>query len=197
MQDSSPLSTPAQQPVDRSQSLTDNGSSQPLAQNHILHTFDTAIKPTTSMTKSHLRFTAILSLVAIIAGVSTGYGAYRLQGKAVTLTGTSETAPMQQVAGDSVKAGDVFGIQDQATFKDSAEGYLEKGGIDGEGSHKLLRPGGDSQTVYLTSSVTDLDKFEGMQVKISGETFKAQTAGWLMDVGRVEVINPQATAPTE
>jgi hypothetical protein len=93
--------------------------------------------------------------------------------------------------------GDVFGVQDEKTFKDSAEGYLEIGGLDGEGSHKLLRPGGDSQTVYLTSSVTDLDKFDGMSVKVWGETFKGQKAGWLMDVGRVQIVSPQGEKPTE
>lgn len=172
--------------------------SQPTVQSPILHTFDTTAKPLLPMKKSHFKFAAILSVIALAAGVGTGYGAYRLQGNTASLPGTSnESAPMQQVAGNNVKAGDVFGVQDQATFKDSAQGFLEKGGVNGEGSHKLLRPGGASQTVYLTSSVTDLDKFDGMEVKISGETFKAQTAGWLMDVGRVEVINPQATAPTE
>lgn len=185
------------QPVDKTPSLTDNGASRVASQNSILHTFDTTAKPIMPMKKSYLKFTAILAVIAIAAGVSTGYGAYRLQGKGAALPGTQEQAPMQQVAGDNVKAGDVFGVQDANTFKDSAQGYLEKGGINGEGSHKLLRPGGESQTVYLTSSVTDLDKFEGMEVKISGETFKAQTAGWLMDVGRVEVINPQGEKPSE
>ena len=104
---------------------------------------------------------------------------------------------MSQVAQGTVKNGDIFGSPDAETFKDSAQGYLEAGGLESEGSHKLLRPGGDSQTVYLTSSVTDLDKFLGMEVKIWGETFKAQQAGWLMDVGRVEIVNTQAQAPSE
>ena len=84
-----------------------------------------------------------------------------------------------------------------ASFKDSAEGYLEEGGLEGEGSHKLLRPGGDSQTVYLTSSVTDLDELVGTEVRIWGETFKGQKAGWLMDVGRVEVLKVDAESPAE
>jgi hypothetical protein len=131
-----------------------------------------------------------------LAGILTGFGAYRLQNKG-GMTLTSGASPISQVAGNNVKAGDVFGSSDTETFKDSAQGYLEKGGLDGEGSHKLLRPGGDSQTVYLTSSVTDLDKLSGMEVKVWGETFKAQKAGWLMDVGRVEVVNPQGQAPSE
>ena len=68
------------------------------------------------------------------------------------------------------------------------EGNLESGGINGEGTHKLIRPGGDSQTVYLTSSVLDLNQFVGKKVKVWGQTFSAKKAGWLMDVGRVEVL---------
>ncbi len=65
---------------------------------------------------------------------------------------------------------------------------MEKGGLEGEGSHKLIRPGGDDQTVYLTSSIVDLDKFAGHKVKVWGETFSSQKAGWLMDVGKLKVL---------
>lgn len=132
--------------------------------------------------------------IAVIAGVGTGYGVSRLKGKNTLGSGKS---PIQQVATDDIKEGDVFGVHDEKTFADNAQGYLDKGGVDGEGSHKLLRAGGESQTVYLTSSVTNLDKFIGMEIKVSGETFKGQKAGWLMDVGRVEIINTQAEAPIE
>jgi len=142
----------------------------------------------------------VLCVIAVLAGTGTGYGAYRLRTKSSGGTGVENgPEPMQQVAqeGTIIKKGDVFGVKDENTFKDRAEGYLEDEGINGEGSHKLLRPGGETQTVYLTSSVTDLDKFIGMEVKIWGETFKGQQAGWLMDVGRVEILNPKAEAPVE
>lgn len=132
-------------------------------------------------------------VVVLVAGAATGLGAFQLSAKN---TGSADNPqPMQQVAGNSVSDGDVFGSPDADSFKDVAEGYLEMGGIGGEGSHKLLRPGGDSQTVYLTSSVTDLDKLAGMQVKVWGETFKGQEAGWLMDVGRVQVVDSNAQKP--
>jgi len=140
--------------------------------------------------------TPMLLVIALAAGVFTGYGAYKLQAKTGGVGGVTQE-PLSQVAGDNVSAGDVFGVQDEKTYKDSADGYLEIGGIDGEGSHKLLRAGGVSQTVYLTSSVTDLSKFDGMEVKVWGETFKGQNAGWLMDVGRVQVVNPQGQNPSE
>ncbi len=137
---------------------------------------------------------AVVLMVSLGLGVATGLGAAKLysQDKA-----NSSQAPITQVPEkDQIKPGDIFGSED-AVFADEAEGYLESGGIDGEGSHKLLRPGGPSQTVYLTSSVTDLDKFVGMQVRVYGETYKGQKAGWLMDVGKVKVINPQGEKPAE
>ena len=146
--------------------------------------------------KPPVAMVGVMLFLAVSAGIATGYGGYKLKAKGGSSTDAGAT-PMQQVAGDSVKAGQVFGVQDEKTFKDSAEGYLEEGGVNGEGSHHLLRAGGASQTVVLTSSVTDLSKFVGMQVKVGGETFKAQKAGWLMDVGRVQVINPKGQAPTE
>ena len=133
--------------------------------------------------------------LAISAGVATGFGGYKLNQKNVGGNSENEPTPLAQIATDNVKAGDVFGIKDEATFKDSAEGYLEAGGIGDEGSHKLLREGGMNQTVVLTSSVTDLDKFVGMRIKVWGETFKGQKAGWLMDVGRVQVDDPKAEPP--
>jgi hypothetical protein len=94
-----------------------------------------------------------------------------------------------------VKVGDVFGSADEKAFNTTATGVLDKGGMNGEGTHKLVRPGGVSQTVYLTSSVIDLDSLVGHQVTIWGETFKGQKAGWLMDVGRVKVENLNAPLP--
>jgi len=148
------------------------------------------------MTSSFPKLAIILSVVAVIAGVATGYGGFKLKfNQGSIIPGPSN---LQRVAEEGqVKVGDIFGIKDEKTFKDSAEGYLEIGGTDGEGSHKIIRPGGISQTVYLTSSITDLDKFAGMEVKIWGETFKGQKAGWLMDVGRIEILNTEAQAPSE
>ena len=82
----------------------------------------------------------------------------------------------------------VGGLPAEKVLRDSAEGTLEGGGIDGEGTHKLIRPGGVSQTVYLTSSLLDLEQYVGKKVKVWGETFAAKKAGWLMDVGKVEVV---------
>lgn len=146
------------------------------------------------MKKTAVSMVLVICVIALVAGAGTGWGSFKLfAGK----SGDSATGPvpMQQIATGTVKAGDVFGSKDTAAFKDNAKGFLEKGGVDGEGSHKLLRIGGVSQTVYLTSSVTDLDKFVGMEVEVWGETFAAQKAGWLMDVGRVQVVKVEGESP--
>lgn len=123
-------------------------------------------------------FLLTIGIIVIIgAGIFTGY---LLSQRGVSNRGGGKATSSQ--------AKQVVGSEDTKTFRDSAEGVLEKGGLDGEGSHKLIRPGGESQTAYLTSSVVDLDQFVGKKVKVWGETFKAQKAGWLMDVGKIEVL---------
>lgn len=77
------------------------------------------------------------------------------------------------------------------TFRDEAEGIIENNDeLDkyAQGTHKLIRPGGEDQTAFLTSSVLDLDQYVGKKVKVFGETFGSQQVGWLMDVGKVEQI---------
>lgn len=114
----------------------------------------------------------------LILGIVTGF----------VLTGDSTTTNIKGAEEEKfIKTDKIVGSTDTKIFKDSAEGKLEKGGIDGEGTHHLVREGGPSQTAYLTSSVIDLDQFVGKEVKVWGETFQAEKAGWLMDVGRVEL----------
>ncbi|MBW7955627.1 hypothetical protein H3C66_02735 [Patescibacteria group bacterium] len=146
--------------------------------------------------KSNNKMFLILSVLVLLGGTATGVGLSKLNAKEQSNAGESGV-PLQQVATGAVREGDVFGSPEEKDFKDSAEGYLELGGLDGEGSHKLLREGGPSQNVYLTSSSTDLDKFDGMKVQVWGETFKGQKAGWLMDVGRVKVVEVNAQPPAD
>ncbi len=119
----------------------------------------------------------------VVLGVVSGF--------LVSRTGTLSTSQVKTgtvVNGSSVPAGTVIGSNDTTTFKDTAQGTLKEGGIDGEGAFHLVRPGGDSQNVYLTSSSVDLSQFVGKNIKVWGATQKAQHAGWLMDVGRIQVL---------
>ncbi|MCX6793951.1 MAG: hypothetical protein NTY06_02490 [Candidatus Gottesmanbacteria bacterium] len=113
--------------------------------------------------------------VLVLLGIGTGY---LLSHSNITGVG---------VKSGIVKTDKVSGSTDTTTFKDSAIGVIEKNGTDGEGTHQLIRDGGPSQTVTLMSSVVDLDQYVGKKVKVYGQTLDAQTAAWLMDVGRVEL----------
>ena len=139
-------------------------------------------KQTMSKPKSK-KILIISALVVVALGITTGYF---VSGKGST--NSSSTSKGGVVNNNDIQAGAEFGGKDSASFTDQALGVIEAGGIDGEGTHKLLREGGSSQTVYLTSSTLDLEQFTGRKVQIWGKTFKAQKAGWLMDVGRLKVL---------
>ena len=121
-------------------------------------------------------------VIAVLLGVGSGYLLSNKKGSGNALqTGTVNNP-------SSLTKGTIVGSSDTKTFKDMAQGVLKKGGIDGEGQFHLVRPGGDSQNVYLTSSNVDLSLMIDKKIKVWGETQKAEHAGWLMDVGRVEVL---------
>jgi hypothetical protein len=118
------------------------------------------------------------------AGALTGYFLARKKG----------VAPGSQGLGSGLEIGlgqKEAGVKDEALFPDKARGKIEVNDFSQvkEGSHKLLRSGGEGQTAYLTSSVIDLNEFVGRCVEVWGETFAGQEAGWLMDVGFLEVID--------
>ena len=122
----------------------------------------------------------IILLVLAVLGVGSGYfisqkGSVNVGEGTINLTKGST-------------GGNIMGSDDTKTFKDVAEGKLLGGGIDGEGAYHLVRPGGDSQNVYLTSSIVDLSLVVGKKVRVWGQTQSAKHAGWLMDVGRVEIL---------
>ena len=136
-------------------------------------------EPAASKVATKIEMIIAGAVAVIMVGVAIGY----------VLATKSGGATLSAVTGGKVvKSDKVVGSLDEKAFPDSTEGVLEKGGIDGEGTHKLIRDGGPSKTAYLTSSVIDLDQFVGKKVKIWGETRAAQKAGWLMDVGRLEIL---------
>lgn len=141
----------------------------------IMHDFDGASQSSIFS----MKLIAIL-LVITVLGIGTGY---MLAGK-----GTGEKGLAGALSGASAEKGKTYGDGDKKIFKDEAEGVMEDGGIEGEGQVHLVRTGGDDQNVYLTSSLVDLSEFVGKKVKVWGQTFEGQKAGWLMDVGRLQVL---------
>ncbi len=138
--------------------------------NNLIHTMDS--KEVDGM--SYVTFFTLVA-VAVIIGAVLSFSFSRFNKKTPDNGSTKTTAQSA-------------GIIDKKTFKDSAEGVLREGGIDGEGNFHLERPGGISQNAYITSSTVDLSGYIGKKVKVWGQTFSGQKAGWLMDVGSVEII---------
>ena len=114
-------------------------------------------------------------IAATFFGVITGFFLKNLSKKPISSTKISGQAK-------------TVGIKDKKTFKDKAEGVLKEGGINGEGNFHLERTGGQSQNVYLTSTAVDLSQFVNKKVRVWGVTFEGEKAGWLMDVGLVEML---------
>ena len=137
--------------------------------NNLIHTLET--KEVEGMT--YITFFTLIA-VAVIIGAVLSFGFSRFNKKTTNNSNTKTTAQSA-------------GVVDKKTFKDSVEGILREGGIDGEGNFHLERPGGVSQNVYLTSTTVDLSNYIGKKVKVWGQTFQAEKAGWLMDVGSVEM----------
>lgn len=127
-----------------------------------------------SSKKSNLK---VAIMIAIILGIGTGIFLSK-QNQKISVNGTPQIIETEKMIGSTAK-----------NFKDDAEGILQRNDSKTitEGTHKLIR-GDESQTVYLTSSVVDLDKYVGNKIKAWGETFKGQKAAWLMDVGKIEIL---------
>lgn len=141
-------------------------------QEKTIHPFETANNDL------HPRKIVGVSILTILAGVLTGF--------VIANISKYMTSKNSFTSDKSVK--ESAGVKDKKTFKDKAEGILKEGGVDGEGQFHLERSGGQSQNVYLTSTTVDLSKYLNKKVRVWGETFKGEKAGWLMDVGFVEVL---------
>lgn len=125
------------------------------------------------------RFFLAVIIASIILGIGAGY----------FLANSNKSLGPIGPASSSQKP--ITAQQDSQTFRDFAEGTIQKiptptnSNDYTEGTHLLIRDG--AVPVALTSSVVDLSLYEGKKVKVFGETQKALKAGWLMDVGKVEV----------
>lgn len=113
-----------------------------------------------------------------VIGAGTGY----------LLSRNNQVAGVNTVNNQMVKSETEVGSKDTKTFRDTATGIIEKNGTNGVGTHKLIRDGGPSQTIYMVSSVIDLDQFDGKKVEVWGETQKVAKASWFMDIGRVKIV---------
>ena len=117
------------------------------------------------------------AFLVVLVGVGT---AWMISGRMTK--GTSS------VTGPGIKATSTeAGALDPKVKYDTAIGLLQTGGLNGEGTFHLVREGGVSKSVYLTSSVVDLGNFVGKKVEIWGQTLASKKVGWLMDVAKIKV----------
>jgi len=132
-------------------------------------------------------------IVVIIAGLLTGSWLKSRSGVGRSGNGTENV--QANIPATGAQVGDTYGSADEKAFRDKVLGVVDKSGISGEGTHKLVRPGGASQTVCISSTTIDLDLLVGHQVTLWGETFDGQKCGWLMDVGRARIENLNVPLP--
>lgn len=126
----------------------------------------------------------VATLLVVILGIASGWV---LSGQS---SAKSQSSTVDNETEGVTKSDKEAGVSDVSSFdSQSPEGVLVEGGIEGEGTYHLERPGGVSQNVYLTSTVIDLQSFVGKKVKVWGETLSGIKAGWLMDVGKIKVID--------
>lgn len=126
----------------------------------------------------------VISVVVVLAGIGTGYLFSGVDKSTGSSTGNA--------SGKSVVASDKeAGAKDESKFSTTTDGELTEGGIGGEGNFHLIRGSGPSQYAYLTSSSVDLAPFVGKKVQIWGETMSGKKAGWLIDVGKIKVVEEE------
>lgn len=136
--------------------------------------------PSPSPLKKNMILGAI-SLAVVLLGIGAGY---LFSGVGKTSGSSTGNASGKSVVATENEAG----IKDESKFSTTTDGVLEEGGIGGEGTYHLVRGSGPSQYAYLTSSVIDLGVFTGKKVQIWGETVSGKKAGWLIDVGKIKVV---------
>lgn len=121
------------------------------------------------------------AVVVVLAGVATGW---LMAGNKESLSSTTSGSQKTSANGQVTEAG----MGDTSSYQSTVEGILKEGGIKGEGTHYIDRGLGESKYVYLTSSVVDLDTFVDKKVQVWGDTISAKYASWLIDVGKIKVI---------
>ncbi len=150
-----------------------------MATEPMMHTFN----ENKTAARSTMSLTIVLGVIAlaVVLGIGTGFGisAFNKKTASTAQDGTKNEAGTAKTSA---------GVKDTKTFPDEVEGTLKEGGFEGEGSFHLERPGGESQNVYLTSSTVDLSIFLDKKVRVWGQTFESEKAGWLMDVGYIEIM---------
>jgi hypothetical protein len=193
--------TPQIKPIDRKPPAKSTASSQPVSKaatsqvksvaRSLVHPLDQATDSRKPLPVKSLGTIILVAVLVIAAGAATGYALADKTGRTTTGQGSGSANGKSLFGSKSAEDQNGEGVNDDQMFPDIVDkGVLQPndGSITMEGTHMLLREGGPSQTVFLTSSVVDLSQYEGQQVTLRGRTFNGETAGWIMDVGWIKVL---------
>ena len=134
-----------------------------------------------------------LFFIITVLAVTSGFWISRFSSSSSNLSPSLSKTQNSAVSADNISDASQLQVDKyygnlEKEFKDTATGTLEKGNINGEGTHILNREGGLTQRVSLTSSAVDLDLFVGKKVEVKGQTNSSSKTGWLMDVGAIKII---------
>jgi len=147
------------------------------------------IEPKVNLTKE--KVTPLCLVMVAVSGIFISFWLSRFFPISTQKTTSSLSSQLQsadKISNTSdIEVGKVYGDAN-GTFSDTATGTIEKGSINGVGTHILNRQGGISQRASLTSSVVDLDMFIDKLVEIKGETNASDKTSWLLDVGQIKVL---------
>jgi hypothetical protein len=147
-------------------------------------------QPPVELTKPST-FSFPVAIIVVVLALVAGFALSRiLPQKQAIITNSSNTTTTSTdniTSTDELKVGKVYGNSEKI-FKDTATGTIEKGNINGEGTHILNREGGVTQRASLISSTVDLDLFVGKKVEIKGETNTSNKTAWLLDVGTIKIL---------
>ena len=130
----------------------------------------------------------IIIILIVILAITSGFWASRFWPSKTSVSLEDESVVgADSISPNDLQVGVLYGDLHK-TFKDTATGTIEKGNINGEGTHILNREGGESQRVSLISSTVDLDLFIDKKVEVTGETNASNKTSWLLDVGNIKII---------
>ncbi|MFZ2153361.1 MAG: hypothetical protein WAV41_04940 [Microgenomates group bacterium] len=146
-----------------------------------------------NLSDSQISFSLPAIILVVVFSIFTGFWLSRFFPPKTSPIISTTVSDVTTVSTDKITdssqltVGTVYG-NSQKTYKDSATGTVEKGSINGEGTHILIRAGGASQRASLISSSVDLDLFIGKKVEIKGETNASTKTSWLLDVGSIKIL---------
>lgn len=121
-----------------------------------------------------------VSVLIVLVGSVVGFGLSR--SKVVKASKEGSISP------ELIKTSIEAGYKDTKLFESIVTGTVKKGGLFGDGTHTLVQDSNPKNPAALLSSVVDLDEYVDKHVQIWGRSQKGLKAAWLLEVGRVKIL---------